>query len=309
MTMLQQLQELTERNEKITGDIINSGNQVRITTGDGYNYTPVGPDQTFSVFPELGFTRLSVREQGDDDMLVINAIFTCFNEKIGIVDNGEHLLFPCYDPENMTFLSWRNAPHILNVEFMNPNPNAVEELMDMCNHHGFVTPQAPQLRQGQMQRERTSTLLYDMAASGRTKAERHRNRLTVDSVALVPDARVEPLRTEYAFGGDTSDMRQRDGFTGFTDVLIHNMTKLFEAYERPDTDQTRGQARVDARSRMDVLTGTDRISNYPLRPALGYVRPANSNEISLFPPRDDQDTSRPQEAPLPPVADTGEEPF
>ena len=299
MSFLEELEALEPQLAEIQGDLIASGNQLRLKVGpdaegqEQINYMSVDGQQTYAIFPNAHLTRLTVREQ--DGKLVMSTTVTHKGETIGLVlPNGAGLRpMPCYTQDS--FLTWRDDwAHITNAEFINVNAETVKRLMAICDAANFQDYK-PRNQANQPARQRTTKTIYDKEARGTTLLVRHTNGVRLESFTLLPDMRKGPLQTEYTKAGENTPT-EREGFTSYVDVLMVNMAKSLAAYKLPEDTEDRADKVRTANSQMSVLTGTNSEDDYTLRPTLGYATIAGE-ELSFFPERNTEATTTDSDVP------------
>lgn len=270
MSLLEALKAQQETAAKFQGDVISTGGQIRLIAGKE-TITPVGGDQTFFQSPDkIGGLRFQLRDQGG--MIVLSSSLSVLGERVGVIDgDGNRILLPCYSDK--AFTTWHTWVHLMNTEFMNVNMESadrIEAAMLYLVEQGLYQPYSRPPRPGQVQRERTATVLWDFEPVGNSLQDRHAHAISLDQVVLLPDERKAPLLTEYTSDGEVIE---RAGFTSFVDVLMHNTGKVLEmASLAPDTEG-RADLQRQANSRLSLLTGTDESTEegFSLRPTLGHL--------------------------------------
>lgn len=218
----------------------------------------------------LALMRYTVSTQSD--MPVIRATIGVRGESIGLLgDEDVRIPLPCYSQP--AFATWRQWVHLVNVEFMNPDADAVAQLQALTLDAGFV-PYVPRTVVENPQPRKSETL-FDREPAGRTINARFEKGIRLDSCVIVPDLRVEPSVTEYTDRNGATV--RRPAFTSFIDTIVPNMATALKAAASGDSE-----AKRTAFNRLSVLTGHDAESDWPQRPTLGYLTPKGGEEINLF---------------------------
>jgi hypothetical protein len=305
-TMLEQFLSTNTQAAEIRGDIISSGMQIRLTPGQE-TITPVDGLQTYiNPGEKLGLYRFGVRDQGG--MPVVSMGVSLFGEEIGVIGpDDERIPFACYT--GAPFATWRSWAHILNCEFMNPNMEFVDLIMEALNADNDYVQYYRKPVAGQEPRVRTTEQLIDVEPKGNGMLNRHNNALSLSHLVLTPDERKGPLLTSYEKDGEIIEV---PGFTSFFDVMQRNLKVVTEAQSLPADAENRADIQKQASTQLANLTGTDERSpeHYSLRPTVGYFglqAPAKKEnegddayqerlskmnrflageEMVLFPPRD-----------------------
>lgn len=296
-TLLEQLQAQSEVTSALVGDVISTGAQIRIRTGHEPTIVPVDGQQTYCIFPEIGLTRLTVRNQ--NGMYVVSATLTTTGEEIGLLDaEGNRIPLPAYTDQS--FATWRTWVHPLNVEMMKAEEKAVKELTEYLDSLGFVQ-WSRRPRPGQEVRERTTETLYDKEVPGTSLVDRHASAPRLRTVTIIPDERTDANMTTYRRRADNQEVT-RPGFTSFPDTILANTAKVIEAFNLPSDDKERSDKQREANNRLSLLTGTDPETGYSTRPSWGYLSfipdgkssaetVAGGKELNLFTPNTDDSTS------------------
>lgn len=265
-TLLEQLKAQSEITSSLVGDVISTGAQIRIKTGHQATIVPVDGQQTFCRFPEMGLTRLTVRQQGG--MYVASATLTSLGEQVGLLDaDGNEILLPAY--HDQSFATWRTWVHPLNVEMMKANEDAIAELTEFLDSLGFVQWKRNP-RPGQEVRERTTETIYDKEVPGTSLVDRHTSAPRLATVTIIPDERTEANMTTYLRRADQQEVT-RPGFTSFVDTIMANTQAVVEAFQLPADDKERSNKQREANNRLSLLTGTDPKTGYSTRPSWGYL--------------------------------------
>jgi len=287
-----------------------------------------GGETTFNIENRVGYsacpadsialTRLTLANQTNSQgnvMPVLRAVINVRGEIIGLLgENDVHTPLPCYSAP--AFATWRTWVHVINVEFMNPHPEAVKALLSLCAEKGFV-PYVPRstrpVEEGAEPIVRKSELTYDREAPGSSISDRFEKGIPLDTFVMIPDIRVESSVTEYT-DRNTGTTVRRPAFTSFVDTIVPNTITTLKAHAAGDAD-----AKRQAFNRLSVLTGHNVETDWPHRPTLGYLTPTGFDEIALFPeqtPSEDTTAastpSAPTEAPAPESSATvssADEPF
>jgi hypothetical protein len=146
----------------------------------------------------------------------------------------------------------------------------IEAAMHYLVEKGLYKPYSRPPRPGQVERERTATVLWDFEPVGNSLQDRHAHAISLEQVVLLPDERKAPLLTEYTKDGEDIE---RAGFTSFVDVLMHNTGRVLEAASLPADTEGRADRQRQANSRLSLLTGTDESTDegFSLRPTLGHL--------------------------------------
>lgn len=317
-SLLDQVMDLTTVTQAFTGDIISTGGQITLRPGEE-TIMPLGGDQTFiQMGAKIGLLRAQYRDQ--DGMMVLTINMSTLGERVGVIgpvdeDNpqGKRIPLPAYVSPG--WAQWWTWVHMMNTEFMNPNPAMVEMVRKALDGHPQYQVYKPRNRPGAPVRERTARILWDFEPKGNSLQERHENGLHIDKVVLLPDHRDAPLVTSYEKDGEKVT---RPGFTGFVDVIMHNTRAQMAAQALPADTPNRADIQRQANSRLSLLTGTDERTDdgYSLRPTIGHLQlkaPARAkdetdeqyeariaaiddrflagDELSFFPIRDDESSS------------------
>lgn len=280
------------------------GPNLRLRCGDTTQFTIENRTGYFSL-PDTSLSLMRLTVSIQNDMPVLRATLGIRNERIGLLGEEDvKVPLPCYTAP--AFATWRQWVHLVNVEFMNPDANAVAALQELSLASGFV-PYVPRV-QVENPTPRKSELVFDREAPGRNINERFEKGISLDSCVIVPDIRVEPSVTEYQ--DKNSVTVRRAAFTSFVDTIVPNMATALKAAASGDQE-----AKRTAFNRLSVLTGHNAETDWPHRPSLGYVTPKGHEEISLFGDRSakssapEATTSEAGVEATPVVPVTDEEPF
>ena len=259
------------------------GTNLRLRIGEREVF-PVGDGVTgfinLSQAEGVVLSRVSLRDQGG--MPVIQGTILVKGETIGVLSSGDEvqLLRQYTDPN---FANWRNQIHYINWEFMNPGEAAVETLLQMLVDAGWPNyapgPRAQRLPDDQ----RTSTTVFDRQAPGSNVVSRFASGMRLNGLVLIPDPRTGVLTTSYT--NNEGQEVTRPGFTNFVDAQASAMVHLLQVTATGDQAKIR-----EASQNLNLLTGRNADTQYPLRPTLGYFTPTVSEgsdpiEMDLFPVR------------------------
>lgn len=287
MTVIDIMSQLAELEALDLSQDLLGGPNVRIRSGATVRHTSDG--HTCFVKTPVDAARIMRTTIADQKgMLVLRGQIGVRGEIIGLIgkDDKENAL-PCYTMP--AFASWREWVHLVNFEFMNPNPDATEALKDLTMQGKFVPWESRGTNSdagGETPWVPIQEKLYDRESPGKNLPERWENGLVLDSFVLVPaDPRIGPNLTEYvdAASGNT---KQVSDFTSFLDTLVpniaaaHKAAALVEGLRGPERAEA-VKVRQRAFQHLSTLTGYG--EEWPFRPTLGYANvKGHETELNFF---------------------------